>query len=300
MRNSRPLTNCSGVGKTSLVQRYIKGTFTPAKTTSTIGASFLTKRAFDVDSGTTVRLQVWDTAGQERFHSITKLYYRGASAVILVYSIIDETSFVEMGRWLREVKEHLEDDIILHVVGTKTDMVAQDPSSRQVPFERCIAYVAENLHPTLASTPPPSAGSLGGIIRSHSPASALDGTAQTKRSSGFWGNDIGWDICHEISASSGEGIEEVFRVITRKLVEKNTKKAEDAERAANGLMTPSGDGAMGYFDRAATDGTSGTFRLGMGDKRRSWLGFPTPSIGGDEVDVAGTQATGKRKKGGCC
>lgn len=248
----------------------------------------------------TLILSSWDTAGQERFHSITKLYYRGASAVILVYSIVDETSFVEMGRWLREVKENLGDDIILHVVGTKTDVVAQDPSSRQVPFERCIAYVAENLHPTLASTPPPSAGSLGGIVRSHSPSNALDGASRPKRSSGFWGNDVGWDICHEISASSGEGIEEVFRVITRKLVERSVKKPEDAERPVNGRIRPPGDGTTGYFDRAIPD-HSGSFKLSTGDKRRSWLlGFPTPSIGGDEIEAAGLQAAGKRKKGGCC
>jgi small GTP-binding protein len=172
-----------GVGKTSLVQRFVKGTFTPTTTTSTVGASFLTKRAIDADSGTTVRLQIWDTAGQERFRSITKLYYRGASAVILVYSIIDEHSFREMGRWLEEVKQQLGEDIIIHVVGTKSDVVAMDPTLRKVPFERCIAYVADALYPSQASTPPATAGGTG-IYASDS-----------KRNSGFWGQYVGWDIC---------------------------------------------------------------------------------------------------------
>jgi small GTP-binding protein len=56
-----------GVGKTSLVARYVKNQFNPSTTTSTVGASFLTKRVVDEDSDTTVRLQIWDTAGQERF-----------------------------------------------------------------------------------------------------------------------------------------------------------------------------------------------------------------------------------------
>ena len=56
-----------GVGKTSLVQRYVKNQFTPASTTSTVGASFQTKRVVDDESDTIVRLQIWDTAGQERF-----------------------------------------------------------------------------------------------------------------------------------------------------------------------------------------------------------------------------------------
>jgi len=65
-----------GVGKTSLVHRYVKNAFTQA-TQATMGASFLTKRVTDIDSSSVVRLQLWDTAGQERFRSISKLYYRG-------------------------------------------------------------------------------------------------------------------------------------------------------------------------------------------------------------------------------
>ena len=160
-----------GVGKTSLLLRYIRGSFNPSTVTSTIGASFLTKRVVDVDTGTIVRLQLWDTAGQEKFRSITKLYYRGASAVLLVYSIIDEGSFEEMGRWLTEMRENLGNDIIIHVVGTKSDVVAQEPSLREIPFERCIAYVAENHFPQKVSTPTFPSGSA--------------------RSSGFWGQEIG-------------------------------------------------------------------------------------------------------------
>jgi len=70
-----------GVGKTSLVHRFVKNAFTPPLTQSTIGASFLTKRVVDIDTSTVVRLQIWDTAGQERFRSISKLYYRGMFSV---------------------------------------------------------------------------------------------------------------------------------------------------------------------------------------------------------------------------
>lgn len=48
-----------GVGKTSLLHHYVKGTFNPPNVTSTIGASFLTKRVVDVDTGTTVRLRTY-------------------------------------------------------------------------------------------------------------------------------------------------------------------------------------------------------------------------------------------------
>jgi len=239
----------------------------------------------DVDSGITVRLQLWDTAGQERFRSISKLYYRGASAVVLVYSILDENSFHEMGRWLAEVKENVADDVVVHVVGTKSDVVAEEPSLRKVPFERCIAYVAENLYRERVVTPPITMGGAKSIKSSDS-----------KRSSGFWGQEIGWDCCHEISAKDGEGIDEVFRVITRKLVEQRQKKF-DQEQNLEGITTPGYDrNQAGYFDGPGSDAS---FKVGTGDKRRSWLGFPTPNI--VEEDTVFTEGSrGKGRRGKCC
>ncbi|KAL2177267.1 P-loop containing nucleoside triphosphate hydrolase protein, partial [Thermothelomyces heterothallicus CBS 202.75] len=311
-----------GVGKTSLVMRYCKGSFVPSQITSTVGASFLTKRVVDTDTDTLVRLQIWDTAGQERFRSISRLYYRGANACILCYSITDAASFAEMGVWLTELRRNLPPDIVLHVVGTKADIVARDPSRREVPFERCIAYVAENLNPGMGSTPPPSAGGFLGPAGTGAGAGsgAGDGagtgtgfgfgaveprTPSSKRSSGFWGQEVGWDACHEISAESGEGVEEVFRVVTRKLVEQNRRMqaallAAAASPAAPpglgpglaGLAGPGGSdpsssgfpgfgaaatadgadgssGAPGYFDAA---NARGSFRVGR--DRRSWLFSP--------------------------
>ncbi|KAF7597382.1 hypothetical protein BBP40_006324 [Aspergillus hancockii] len=276
-----------GVGKTSLVQRYVKNAFHPAGTASTVGASFVTKRVLDSTSDTIVRLQIWDTAGQERFRSISRLYYRGANACLLCYDITDEQSFQEMTGWLLELKKNLgdEDSVVIHVVGTKSDIVALEPSRRRVPFERTIAYVAEQLYPSQASTPPPTAGV------SHASSLTLQGP-DSKRSSGFWGQDIGWDCCHEISAKDGEGIEEVFQVITRKLVEQRNKQlgitsSQGSTSGVDGLASPVGPGTL--------EG-NGSFRLGIGDKRRSWLGFPPSSVG-DELDER-VEIT--KKKGKCC
>jgi hypothetical protein len=241
-----------------------------------------------------------------------------------------------MGIWLTELRRNLPPDIVLHVVGTKADIVARDPSRREVPFERCIAYVAENLNPGMGSTPPPTAGAgfdtpgqgqqsqpsssqnwllqgsgAGGGIEPRSPSS--------KRSSGFWGQEVGWDACHEISAESGEGVEEVFRVVTRKLVEQN-RKMQAALLAATGSThgagadgTPgmgggggdgdgSGGGGGGYFDGA---NARGSFRVGR--DRRSWLFSPgfSPVIGGGgggvaEGDEFAGDGEGRGRRRGCC
>ena len=243
----------------------------------------------DVDSGTTVRLQLWDTAGQERFRSISKLYYRGASAVLLVYSIVDQQSFEEMGRWLMEVKDNVGEDTIIHIVGMKSDVVAQDPNQRKVPFERCVEYVAEHLHPSPGSIAPPNTAGGVSIVQS----------IDSKHSSGLWNQDTGWDCCHEISAKDGEGIEEVFRVITRKLVEQKHRKIEQEQGPKAGASPRFERGQGGYFDEHRSDG-HGSFRLGIGDKRRSWLGFPTPNIGIGEERPHGVEASVKGRREKCC
>ena len=69
----------SGVGKTSLLVRYVQNSFT-INTRSTIGADFLSK-VIDVD-GKPVTLQIWDTAGQERFQGLGTSFFRGAGEFV--------------------------------------------------------------------------------------------------------------------------------------------------------------------------------------------------------------------------
>ncbi|KAM0752849.1 hypothetical protein T439DRAFT_271380, partial [Meredithblackwellia eburnea MCA 4105] len=118
-----------GVGKTSIVHRYTSGHFSYSLT-STIGASFLTKRL--VVDGCKVRLQLWDTAGQERFRSMAPLYYRGALAAILVYDITNLESFYDIKNWLDELRRNMSPDLIIHVVGSKVDLA---PTLRAVDLE---------------------------------------------------------------------------------------------------------------------------------------------------------------------
>jgi GTPase SAR1 family protein len=46
---------------------------------------------------TRLKMQIWDTAGQERYRTITQTYYKGASGIILTYSITNEKSFASVG-----------------------------------------------------------------------------------------------------------------------------------------------------------------------------------------------------------
>lgn len=229
-----------------------------------------------------------------------------------------------MGTWLKELREYNgavdgDEECVIHVVGTKADVVAEDPLKRQVPFERCITYVAEQLHglgvfvPTniTTNTNPASSkahqpASLSSIMTTTSSNTNSATTVHNHRNSGFWGQDTAWDSCHEISAKDGEGVEEVFRVLVRKLVDQRdrrdrTRQQREAEQLLSGLghgMTPGVEGMKGgYFGDLAGDGR-GSFRLGHGDKRRSWLGFPTDT--GVGVGISEAEDGFQRKKSGRC
>jgi GTPase SAR1 family protein len=310
---------------------------------------------------------MWDTAGQERFRSISRLYYRGAHAAILCYDITSKKSFDEMGIWLQELRDNCgggqgnePHDMILHVVGTKADVVAADPKAREVPFERCINYVAEQLYPKDV------ASSTGGGGKgdhhppqntNHSTSSARPRTQSSSAAAHLRDNhaaDQVWDCCHEVSAKTGEGVDEIFRVVVRKLVDQHLARLVFAqslqprgrtnERAFD-MMTPgpltsglgsagatagSGGVGTGYFDLptagsgggrpgangsieyALSNGHNGSFRVGHGDKRRSWLGalgapgMPTPggmtayTTDDDADELQWQQQQMKNAKGGRC
>lgn len=91
------------VGKSSMTQRYCRGVYTDTYK-KTIGVDFLEKQIELEDIGEEVKLMIWDTAGQEEFDSLTKGYYRGAGAVVLVFSTVDRDSFERIPRWLEKAK----------------------------------------------------------------------------------------------------------------------------------------------------------------------------------------------------
>ena len=48
-----------------------------------------------------IKISLWDTAGQERYKALSKVYYKGASAAIVVYDITDPNSYVDVESWMK-------------------------------------------------------------------------------------------------------------------------------------------------------------------------------------------------------
>lgn len=72
--------------------------------------------------GKTIKAQIWDTAGQERYRAITSAYYRGAVGALLVYDITKKQTFENVQRWLRELRDHADSNIVIMMVGNKSDL----------------------------------------------------------------------------------------------------------------------------------------------------------------------------------
>jgi Ras-related protein Rab-11A len=127
----------SGVGKSNLLSRFTRNEFN-LESKSTIGVEFAT-RSIQVDNKT-IKAQIWDTAGQERYRAITSAYYRGAVGALLVYDIAKHVTYENVNRWLKELRDHADNNIVIMLVGNKSDL----RHLRAVPTEEAKQFAAEN------------------------------------------------------------------------------------------------------------------------------------------------------------
>ena len=114
----------TGVGKTSIINRYINNKFDPDND-NTLSSSFSTKEVIKND--VLYRLNIWDTIGQEKYNAITNILIKGSNIVILVYSVDSFSSFENIDFWYNSVKDILQEDkYILAIVGNKSDLIKED------------------------------------------------------------------------------------------------------------------------------------------------------------------------------
>jgi small GTP-binding protein len=101
----------SGVGKTSIISRYLLNKFS-ATLGSTPGANFTTKTVFLEEENQSIKFEIWDTAGQEKYRSLAKVFYKNAAVCVLVYEITRRASFDELRNyWIGELLSNASKDI---------------------------------------------------------------------------------------------------------------------------------------------------------------------------------------------
>ena len=111
------------VGKTSVIKRYITNTFSEEHK-STISCEFK-KKTLEIDAETCANLQIWDTAGEEKFMSVTKQFYTDSHGAMIVYDLTKKDTFLKLDKWIKDVKEKALQDVVIMIVGNKSDLVSE-------------------------------------------------------------------------------------------------------------------------------------------------------------------------------
>lgn len=112
----------TGVGKSSLVMQFARNFFLN-NNEPTIGATFFQKSVVLDDC--IINFEIWDTAGQERYHSLIPMYYRNATAAIIVYDITDDNSFTKAKMWVQELRSNSY-NIVIMLVCNKIDLIGKN------------------------------------------------------------------------------------------------------------------------------------------------------------------------------
>ena len=109
----------STVGKTAICNSLLGLEFNQDML-STIGSDKLETK-FLLKNGNEIKLILWDTAGQERFRSVALKAIKAVQGIVLVFDVTKKSSFDNIGSWLEEIKENLQNPCLI-LFGNKVDM----------------------------------------------------------------------------------------------------------------------------------------------------------------------------------
>ena len=111
------------VGKSTLAIKFVKNVFT-TEYKQTLGVDFLNIKKYVKKIDQTIDFYIWDTAGQDHFNAITRRYYRGADACLIVFSINDKESFNQVKSWHKKMTTEC-GDIPTALVMSKIDLKSE-------------------------------------------------------------------------------------------------------------------------------------------------------------------------------
>ncbi|KAF1924788.1 ras-domain-containing protein [Didymella exigua CBS 183.55] len=250
----------SGAGKSCLLHRFVRDEWR-VLSSQTIGVEFASKTVHIADRKSSapskrkrVKLQLWDTAGTERFRSVSRSYYRGAAGAILVYDVSSWRSFEQLQTFLNDARALAGPDITIILAGNKSDVV--DPNSHYSPTAGDSYASTPTAGYSYASTPssdyglspptPSSQSSLHYNLNNHYTL-APEGREVSQEAASRWASANGIPVAVEVSALSGENVEELFGRLARIILAKIELGEIDPDDPQSGIQ---------YGDLAWDDGAS--------------------------------------------
>ncbi|KAK8065045.1 P-loop containing nucleoside triphosphate hydrolase protein [Apiospora hydei] len=265
----------SGTGKVSrhpscLLHRFVKSEWR-ILSSQTIGVEFASK-IIKVGTGARrkrIKLQLWDTAGTERFRSVSRSYYRGAAGAVLIYDVTSHASFRALPPFLNDARALASPNLTTLLVGNKLDL-----ANDQGPL-------LPELDEDLPSPPPQSSSSYGGSMYGTSVQSSASVSTITPSSIGLgtqqratiapegrevsaaeasrWAGGVNVPVALEVSAFTGEGVDEVFARLARAILTKIELGEIDPDDPLSGIQY--GDGGRWMNGGGVSD--AGSVKSGM-------------------------------------
>ncbi|KAJ1980189.1 Vacuolar protein sorting-associated protein 21 [Dimargaris verticillata] len=195
----------SAVGKSSIVVRFAQDKYTPNRE-PTIGAAFLTQKC-RLDDGKVIKFEIWDTAGQERFYSLAPMYYRNAHAAMVVFDVTKAGSLTKAKSWVKELQRQANLNAVIALVGNKVDLV--QPAPVDVDGDTDAGSGTAN-QDTLDDTE----AAVAAV--SSAQAAAPEARQVSTEEAEAYASEAGL-MYFETSAKTGQGIEQLFTEIAKKL-----------------------------------------------------------------------------------
>ncbi|KAI0126767.1 ras family protein [Xylariales sp. AK1849] len=284
----------SGTGKSCLLHRFVKSEWR-VLASQTIGVEFASK-IIKVGTGARrkrIKLQLWDTAGTERFRSVSRSYYRGAAGALLVYDITSHNSFRALQPFLNDAKALASPNLSAILVGNKLDL-SGDTSLIDVPPPTPSSIGSSSV--PYGSSSQSNAGTPG-LGTQQRATIAPEGREVSNAEASRWASGVSVPVTLEVSAFSGEGVDEVFHRLARMILTKIELGEIDPDDPNSGIQY--GDG--GAWNAGASDG--GSIKSGMtvddlGGVRRRKKGKGRGPVALREWEEVFTLRSGRRR--GCC
>ncbi|CAI7581557.1 unnamed protein product [Penicillium pancosmium] len=309
----------SGAGKSCVLHRFVKNEWR-ILSSQTIGVEFAS-RIVKLGTGSRrrrIKLQLWDTAGTERFRSVSRSYYRGAAGAILIYDVSSYASFAALPTFLMDARALASPNLTVLLAGNKADLADTNANNSDFPDEMRPPPTPSSTTSSKQSSMPFDIGVGGGSssIRSTSQINAgtrltatfAEGRDVSSEDTSRWAAQSNIPVAVEVSALTGEGVEEIFQRLARIILTKIELGEIDPDDPQSGIQY--GDGGM--FGHGTSDASSIRSRATLDDNalplhrtsRRRGKG-PTQGqgwMGGmrEWEDVFRLGGSSSRRNQGCC
>lgn len=294
----------SGCGKSCLLHRFVKNEWR-VLSSQTIGVEFASKIVKVGAQGSRrkrIKLQLWDTAGTERFRSVSRSYYRGAAGAVLVYDVCNQKSFAELGTFLNDARALASPQMTTVLAGNKCDLA--DPASFRLAEEQQVG--SQRDHQVVGSLLDDDGSSIGGSLHRQSTiglnlGSQLratvnqDGRTVPPAVASNWASQNRISAAMEVSALSGDGVDEVFNKLASTILTKIELGEIDPDDPMSGIQY--GDADYYRYDDGSSIKSGGLTSDGYGGsmrRRRRRGGW------GEVFKVGRPGSSGGGGRGKCC